>query len=112
MAKAIYVQEGVNVDYLNSGTATIAYGDILVYGDRLAVAACEIPAGEVGTVSLNGVYEMPAETTAAFTVGATVYWDGTNSVVTATKATSGAIIAGVAIEAKAQAAGACLIRIG
>ena len=94
MAKAIYVQEGVNVDYLNSGTATIAYGDILVYGDRLAVAACEIPAGE------------------AFTVGATVYWDGTNNVVTATKATSGAITAGVVVEAKAQAAGVCLIRIG
>lgn len=109
MAKAVYVQDGANVDFTNAGEAAIAYGDIVAYGSRIAVAACDIPAGDVGTVALSGVYEMPAETSAAFTVGMKVYWNDTAKVVTAT---SGAISAGVVIAAKAQAAGSCLVRLG
>lgn len=111
MAKAIYVQEGTNIDYSNSGANAIAYGDIVVYGTRLAVAACDIPAGAVGTVALSGIFEMPAETTAAFSVGDVVYWDTSNKVVTATQAQSGAITAGLVVEAKAAASDVCLIRI-
>ncbi|GKH48208.1 hypothetical protein CE91St45_27700 [Oscillospiraceae bacterium] len=108
---ATYVQKGENINYKNGGSEKIAYGDVVVISDRIGVASVDISAGETGVISLEGVYEMPAEATAAFEVGQTVYWDTTNKHLTATKPASGAIVAGVAIEPKATAAALALVKL-
>ncbi|MCQ4895544.1 DUF2190 family protein [Anaerotruncus sp. DFI.9.16] len=108
---ATYVQKGENINYKNDGSEKIAYGDVVVISDRIGVASVDISAGETGVISLEGVYEMPAEASAAFEVGQTVYWDTTNKRLTATKPASGAIIAGVAIEPKATAASLALVKL-
>lgn len=85
---ATYVQKGENINYKNDGSEKIAYGDVVVISDRIGVASVDISAGETGVISLEGVYEMPAEASAAFEVGQTVYWDTTNKRLTATKPAS------------------------
>lgn len=105
---ANYVQPGKIINYANNSGADIAYGDVVVLTSRIGVAACPIPSGGIGTVALEEVYEMPAETTAAFTVGQKLYWDAENKRLTAT---AGAIAAGVAVEAKAAADSSALVKM-
>lgn len=83
MAKADYFQKGENLDYVNSGSDVIGAGDIILIGKRLGVAACDIATGAVGSVAVSGVFKLP-KAAEALTMGTPVYWDATNSCVTAT----------------------------
>ncbi len=74
MAKGFYVQEGKTIDYTNTGDAAIGYCDVVPLTSRVGVAACDIPKGGKGSLSISGVYELPADTT-AMTVGQPVHWD-------------------------------------
>lgn len=110
---ADYVQPGMAINYTNSGEDAIKAGDVVVLTSRIGVAACDIPAGALGAVSVAGVYEMPAETTAAFTVGQALYWDGTNHCLTATAGSAPANpLAGWATEPKATASSVARVRLG
>ena len=73
MAKGFYVQEGKTIDYMNNGDADIAYCDVIPLISRVGVAGCDIPKGGKGSLSISGVYELPADTT-AMTVGQLVHW--------------------------------------
>lgn len=102
MAKAIYVNKGDTLNYMNpSATDKISAGDVIVIGSKVVVSGCDIAAGEVGTVHVSGVYELPISALAV-NVGDTVYWDSVNSVVTKT-ATSNTEI-GYAVETVANTA--------
>lgn len=94
---ARYLQKGNSIDYKNTGSADIKYGEVVPFGNRIAIANCDINQGEVGTVSMSGVYEIKANT-AAFSLGDTLYFDtATNEV---TKETTGGIVAGLCVEVK------------
>lgn len=105
---ARYIQDGKIINYLNSSAAQINFGDVLTLSSRIGVASVDIPVQTVGAVELEGVFEMNAETTAAFAVGQTVYWDAANKRVTAT---SGAVVAGMVIEPKALAGASALVKL-
>lgn len=108
---ARYIQEGKIINFQNSTAGKISYGDVVVLTDRVGVASVDIPAGSLGAVQLEGVFEVAAETSAAFTVGETVYWDAANKRVTATKPASNAITAGMVVEPKAAADAAAFIKL-
>ena len=99
---AEFVQKGESLNYRNEGSELIRYGEVVVLEERIGVA---------GTVGVSGVYEMPAETGTAFQMGQTLWWDAENKRLTATKAASGAILAGYAAEAKAAEAAAALCKL-
>jgi predicted RecA/RadA family phage recombinase len=82
MPQATYVHEGESVDYTPS--AAIAAGDVVVQGDLVGVAPRALAAGEAGAVVVWGVFDLAKATNVSFAVGAVVYWDDTNNVVTAT----------------------------
>ena len=82
MAKATYWQRGEALDYTNSGSALIEAGTVILFGSRLGVAACDIPAGGVGSLHVQGVFDIP-KGSAAITAGQEVYWDNTNSCIKA-----------------------------
>lgn len=105
---ANYVQPGKIINYTNGTGSDIAYGDVVVLSSRIGVAECDIANGEIGSVGLEGVYEFPAETTAAFAVGQKIYWDNTNKCLTATE---GAILAGIAVEVKDAADSSALVKM-
>ena len=100
---ARYIQQGKNINYRNNTANPLKYGDVVVLTDRIGVADVDIPVGGLGSVGLEGVFEVDAEGTAAFAVGQTVYWDAANKHVTATKAALGSVLAGIVVEPKASA---------
>lgn len=109
MAQAVYVQKGEILDFTNTTEAEIGYNEIIPLGGRIGVSKEAIPVGAVGSVAVTGVYEVPADTVAAFVAGETLYWDAE-----AGKAvkTAGDIVAGWAFADKAAAGSAALVKIG
>lgn len=107
MAKAVYVQIGENLDYLNGTGSTIAAGDLVKLETRVGVAASEILPGEVGAVCMAGAFKMPKTGTAAVKMGALVYFDGTGITNTA----SGNTPAGYAAAAAAAADTEILVKL-
>lgn len=86
MAKAKFWQKGESIDYVNGTGSKIDANTIILYGSRLAVAGCDIAAGEKGSLYVSGVFEMPkdyGDSGKALTAGQEVYWDNTNSVIKA-----------------------------
>lgn len=110
MAKAALSQKGALIDYNNGGVAAIEYGDIIPLVSRIGVAAENIAVGADGSVSLEGVYIIPAITTAAFAVGDLLYFDATAGKVTKTATDN--TPAGTCVAVKAQATDTAAVRIG
>jgi len=79
---ANYIQAGEAIDY-TPGSA-VAAGDVVVQGDLVGIATSPIAANELGALAVQGVFAMPKAVTAgsALSIGTTVYWDATNSIVT------------------------------
>lgn len=86
MASASYWQRGESLDYVNSGDTKINAGTVILYGSKIGIAGCDIPAGGTGSIHVEGVFEMPkdyGESGKALTAGQAVYWDNSNSVIKA-----------------------------
>ena len=105
---ARFIQPGKIINFSNATETDIQYGDVVVLTSRIGVAEAIIPAGTVGAVSLEGVFEAAAETTAAFSVGQKLYWDAANQRLTAT---AGDVYAGFAVEAKTTAGSTALVKM-
>ena len=76
-----FIQPGDVLDY--TATADVAAGAVVVMGARIGVVVADIANGQVGAVRVKGVVELPKVTTAV-AQGAELYWDATNSRLTAT----------------------------
>lgn len=102
-----YVQPGHKMAYTNAGSA-ISSGDVVSLGNRIAIADTDIAATTgVGTVSLEGVYSLPAETDTAFAQGDALYWSSGEL----TKTAAGGVYAGIAHEDKLQASAVGYVRL-
>ncbi|HJF34175.1 MAG TPA: DUF2190 family protein [Sporosarcina psychrophila] len=107
MSKANYVQRGEVIDYKNVTASAIVANEVVELATRIGVAATEIPVGAVGGLNVMGVFDIPADTTEAFTAGQTVYYKGGK--ITSTEAD--AIPAGYAVVAKATAGAVARVKI-
>jgi predicted RecA/RadA family phage recombinase len=78
------VSVGYRVDYTPS--SAVAVGAVVVLNKLVGIADRPLPANQLGALAISGIFLMPKATTAssALSVGTQVYWDATNSVVTAT----------------------------
>ncbi len=108
MATAKFVQIGQNIEY--TATADIAYNDVVAFGSCTGVAQEAIASGETGTITLVGVFDIPAAT-GAITAGAQVYFDTNNDVIVAASG-SNTVPAGIAIAAKTEAGTTARVKIG
>lgn len=86
MSKATYLQRGESLDYLNSTDKAIEAGTIIPLVSRIGVAGATIEPGELGSIHVIGVFEVPKSSKAEITMGTLVYLDATG--VTATSAAS------------------------
>lgn len=103
-----YVNRGESIDYTNSGVSEIAANSVVVLTSRIGIAGTNIPVGAIGTVNITGVYDIPATTTEAYTVGQPVYWDGT----TITSVATDNELAGFVVLPKDTAAAIARVKIG
>ena len=71
----IFVQEGDFIDY--TPVADVAPGDVVIQGDLAGVAKRPIPAGTLGALAVEGLFDFPKTpgTGTAIPVGTRVYWD-------------------------------------
>lgn len=86
-----YVNSGDIIDYTNpSSSATIAAGTPILQGQVFGVTADPILPSRIGALIVRGLVDLPKSTSAstAIAVGAKVYWDATNSLVTGTASTN------------------------
>lgn len=81
--KAIYLRQGLTLNYPNTSGTTISAGDIVPLGSRVGVAGCDIAAGEVGAVHLVGVFRTPKKASEAIALGETVYYSADGITATA-----------------------------
>jgi predicted RecA/RadA family phage recombinase len=84
MAKAVFIQDGRSLDYTPG--ANVAAGDVVVQGELVGVAKVPIPAGQLGALAVEGVFDFAKEAGGGvtFAVGSLAYWDETNKVAVAT----------------------------
>ena len=94
---AIFIQRGAQLDYIPE--ADVEQGDFITFGAVVGVAERPIKAGELGAISVCGVYQADKDGS-EITAGAKVYLD-TDGKITATE--SGNIYAGIAVEAAGAA---------
>jgi len=79
-----FIQDGETLEYTNAGSA-IASGDVVVVGKLVGIAATDIAASTgVGTVYLEGVFNVPKNNSLAITQGDQVFWDASPGEVTKT----------------------------
>lgn len=85
---ATYVQDDDLIDY--TPTADVAAGTVVVIGELIGVALRALPANTLGSLSTEGIFDVPKAAGAgtAITAGTKVYWDATNKVATATVGTN------------------------
>lgn len=89
-------------------TAAVAMDEVVVVGTIVGIASTAGAIGDVIALDVEGVYELPAKAE-AFTQGALLYWDGTNTYLTTTSTNN--TLAGVAWAAKGASATTALIKI-
>lgn len=82
--RSIAIACGHTIDHTPG--ADVAAGDVLVFGDLVAVADRPLKSGELGALAVDGLRSFPKAVGAGtdLTVGTPVYWDAANQVVTAT----------------------------
>ena len=87
------IQNPGTFDYTNAGDAAILSGDPVVVGEIVGIAVRRIEPGELGALSVEGIYELEKDT-AAITLGAAVY---VNAAGKATATSTSAVKAGYAV---------------
>ena len=107
---AMPVQTGEVIDYINSGADPIAVGDVVVMETFCGVAEIDIPAGEIGTVAITKVWDVPSVSGTAFVPGDLLYWNATNK--QATKTATGNVPLGVCIATKTSGQTITRVKIG
>lgn len=70
-----FKQPGTILTHANGSGSDIAAGDVVVIGDTVAVALVDIPDGESGAISLEGVHELPKDAGTAWEQGDKLDWD-------------------------------------
>lgn len=101
--KAVYVQEGKNLDHQNTGSTVIAAGEVVVLGGHIGIAV-----GEKGALCMEGVFRLPKKADEAITAGADVYYSEAG--MTAVKADS-AVSVGYAVNAAGEADGTVTVKL-
>lgn len=80
--KATYWQRGETLDY--TPAAAVSNGAVVVLGTRVGVAGSDIAAGAQGQIHVVGVFAMDKVASVAIAMGADLYYDAANDVITTT----------------------------
>lgn len=77
MSQATFVQQGASVDY--TPVADTDAGTVVVQGDLVGITKRDIKAGVLGSVSVEGIFDVVKDSATVISAGAKVYWDAVAS---------------------------------
>lgn len=116
MSKAAFWQRGETLDYTNDTDTKIEANTVIAFGSRIGVAGTDILPGELGSLHVTGVFEMPKTDTEVIEMGTEVYFDGTGITAAAGDEaemdSSAYPLAGYAAQAAAAADTVILVKLG
>ena len=115
MGKAAYWQRGDALDYRNATDTKIEANTVIPFGSHIGVAGTDILPGELGSLHVTGVFEIPKTATVAIEMGATVYFDGegvTDAADDGETSPTAYPLAGYAAQAAAAADTVILVKLG
>ncbi|HXV31864.1 MAG TPA: DUF2190 family protein [Sinorhizobium sp.] len=104
-----YIQPGKSID-ITAPSGGVTSGLVAIIGSLIGVAAVTAAEGEAAAIATEGVFELPKTSAQAWTVGAKIYWDATNSVAT-TVSTSNTLI-GIAVAVAANPSSTGMVKLG
>ena len=107
MATALHVQKGDIINY--TSTVGVAYLEVVPLAAKIGIALEPIAAGEIGSLALNEIWELPAAAPLEIAVGDLVYWNKTNNNI---DKTNSGVSAGFAVNAKSSAGTTIQVKIG
>ena len=105
---AKYVYRGDAIDY--TPDVDVAAGSVVVIGSIIGITKLDIRAGQLGTLSLVGVFDIVKTAGEAIAKGAKVYWNATAKQITASA--SGNVYLGEAVAAAAANDATARVRLG
>lgn len=76
MSKATFWQRGETLDYRNDTDTKIEANTVISFGSHIGVAGTDILPGELGSLHVTGVFEIPKTADGAIEMGTKVYFDG------------------------------------
>lgn len=82
MAQALFVQDGKNVDY--TPTVDVPPGTVVVQGDLVGITKRPLPANELGSLAVEGVFDIAKASADVINAGAKVYWKADDETVVTT----------------------------
>lgn len=104
-----YIQPGDAIDIVAPAGGTVS-GRVCILGSLIGVAASTVAQGADCALHTEGVFELAKTSAQAWTVGAKIYWDGTNNVATTTS--SGNTLIGIAVAAAANPSAVGWVKLG
>lgn len=77
-----FLQEGVSLDFVPA--TDVLAGDVVVLGELVGIVQRDTKAGELGSISVDGVYAMPKSTGTGTSMlaGVILFWNATTKLVT------------------------------
>ena len=105
-----YIQPGKRITYSNGASAVISSGDLVAFGASFGIAAGDIAKSSDGELITEGVFEIPAVTTAEITQGNPVYQVASGGDASPTAEDQKFI--GICWKTKAEATATVLVKIG
>lgn len=102
-----FIQEGESIDYTPSG-ADVTAGDVILVGEKIAVAKKDIPEDVEGALAMQGTFDFPKTAATVYAIGVKVYWDVADS--EATEDDDTATNRPIGYVAKAALSGDALVR--
>lgn len=109
MPKAVFVQEGNQIDY--TPAAAVAAGDVVVLNDLIGIAKQPIEASKLGALAVSGVFDVAKDddgtTGTVFLADQPVYWDASAQQASPTNG----VLMGVALAAAAKTDSTVRVRL-
>ncbi|MDD3587845.1 MAG: DUF2190 family protein [Thermoguttaceae bacterium] len=78
--EARFIHDGRSIQFVP--TVDIPAGTVVVFNNLIGVTKVDLPAGSIGVLALDGVYQF-AKGAEAFSTGHFAFWDAANKKVTA-----------------------------
>ncbi len=70
-----FVGEAHRLQWTNNTGADVASGDVVVLGDCISIAVIAVATSAVGTLEVDGIHDLDADSATAFVFGDQLYWD-------------------------------------
>ena len=80
MAKRVYTGDSMP----HTPSSAVTAGDVIVQGELTGIAPVDIAANALGSLDIEGIFEVACKSADVVTVGAVLYWDATEEEATLT----------------------------